>query len=47
MADLNVASVLFLGVRMGAADVSNAPNAKAWIERCTSRPAAQRVFSRR
>ena len=47
VADLNVASVLSLGARFGAADLSSAPNASAWLARCTARPAAKRAMGKR
>ena len=42
IADLNVASVLAIAP-MAALDVSPAPNAAAWLARCTSRPALARA----
>ena len=42
VADLNVASVVSLGLLVGV-DFSSAPAAKAWIEKCTSRPASQKA----
>jgi glutathione S-transferase len=47
VADLNVASVLALGAKLGAADLSSAANAAAWLARCTARPAAKRAFAKR
>jgi glutathione S-transferase len=47
VADLNVASVLALGAKLGAADLSSAANAAAWLTRCTARPAAKRAFAKR
>ena len=47
VADLNVASVLALGAKLGAADLSSAANAAAWLARCTARPASKRAMGRR
>ena len=41
IADLNVASVLMLGTMVGV-DMSGTPAAKAWLEKCLARPAAQK-----
>ena len=42
VADLNVASVLMV-FTLARIDLSNAPNAKRWLERCLSRPAIKRA----
>ena len=44
IADLNLASVLMLGTMVGL-DLSAVPNAKAWLDKCLSRPAAQKSRS--
>jgi glutathione S-transferase len=41
IADLNVASVLLLATMVGV-DMSGTPAAKAWLEKCLARPAAQK-----
>ncbi len=41
IADLNVASVLLLGSLVGL-DMSATPAAKAWLDKCLGRPAAQK-----
>jgi glutathione S-transferase len=47
VADLNIASVLTLGWRLGAFDAKAFPNVTAWLERVNARPAAQRAAARR
>jgi glutathione S-transferase len=47
VADLNIASVLTLGWRLGAFDAKAFPNVTAWLERVNARPAAQRASARR
>jgi glutathione S-transferase len=47
VADLNIASVLTLGWRMGAFDAKAYPNVTAWLERVNARPGAQRASARR
>ncbi len=47
VADLNIASVLTLGWRLGAFDAGAYPNVTAWLERVNARPAAQRASARR
>jgi len=42
LADLNVASLLY-GAWFWKADLSRWPNVKAWLDRCFSRPGAQRA----
>lgn len=42
IADLNVASVLAIAPMAGL-DLSTAPNAAAWLARCTARPAMARA----
>ncbi len=42
VADLNVASVM-LTASLGKIDIADAPNASAWLQRCTSRPAMARA----
>src|SRR5262249_24844997 len=44
VADLNVASVLLLAAMIGV-DLSGAPAAKAWLDKCLARPAAQKMRS--
>jgi glutathione S-transferase len=44
VADLNVASVLLLAPMIGV-DMSGVPAAKAWLEKCLARPAAQKMRS--
>ena len=44
VADLNVASVLLLAPMIGV-DLSGVPAAKAWLEKCLARPAAQKMRS--
>ena len=44
IADLNVASVLMLA-GMAGVDFSAVPNAKAWLDKCLARPAAQKSRS--
>jgi glutathione S-transferase len=41
IADLNVASVLLLAPMVGL-DFSGVPKAKAWLDKCLERPAAQK-----
>jgi glutathione S-transferase len=45
IADLNVASVLSIAPMAGL-DLSQAPNAAAWLARCTARPALARAQAR-
>jgi glutathione S-transferase len=47
VADLNVAAVLSLGAKLGAADLSSAAHASAWLARCTARPASKRALGKR
>src|SRR5215472_3993816 len=44
VADLNVASVLLLAPMIGV-DMSGAPAARAWLDKCLARPAAQKMRS--
>jgi glutathione S-transferase len=44
IADLNVASVLLLAPMIGV-DMSGVPAARAWLEKCLARPAAQKMRS--
>jgi glutathione S-transferase len=46
VADLNVASVLMLAP-MGGLDLGRAPNAAAWLGRCTARPALVKAQAER
>ena len=45
IADLNVASVLSIAP-MGSLDLAPTPNAAAWLQRCTARPALARAQAR-
>jgi len=44
VADLNVASVLALAL-VARVDLAPYPNAQAWLQRCVTRPTAQKVFA--
>jgi glutathione S-transferase len=45
VADLNVASVIYPGSSNGY-DLAPFANASAWLERCTSREASQRIAAK-